>query len=182
VLLSDKGITDAIALGQVAVVPFDQSRLQPASIDVTLHPMIRVPDPLRQEVDVQWVPEDHTYLQEIDERDGYLLDPGEFILASTSERIVLDTWHAARAEGLSSLGRLGLAVHVTAGWIDPGFEGNVTLEIVNHASWSVRLRRGMRIAQFAFFRMDSRSMWPYYIKGHYMLQKGPVESRYRMKQ
>lgn len=177
-LLSDGEIQTLIEGKQIGIAPFHPECLNPASVDLTLHPTIRVPNILTEHIDVAAVPEGYTDLVTMGES-GWRLDPGDFILASTTEVVELPDDLVARVEGKSSIGRLGLAVHVTAGYVDPGFRGQVTLEIANLAPWSILLRPHMRIAQIAFTRMQEPSLAPYGQVGHYANQVGPTESRYR---
>lgn len=156
--------------------------LNPASYDLTLSSVIRRVKDLPYEMDVVEIPSEHTYLYVIDDR-GFQLKPFEFILAASNEIITLPQDLAARVEGKSSLGRIGLAVHITAGFIDPGFHGSITLEVVNLLGKHIRLRKNMRIAQIAFMPMFHPPEMGYEVKGHYQntgLDGNPVESRYRM--
>lgn len=179
-LLSDRDIATRIETEELGLWPFDQARLQPASVDLTLAGTLRVPEPGVRYLDVERVPESHTRLAEMKDG-GWLLRPGAFVLGSTVERISLPRDLSARVEGKSSVGRLGLAIHVTAGFIDPGFIGQVTLEIVNHAPWEIMLRENMPIAQLCLFAMSSPVARSYGQAGnHYQEQRGPTESRYRM--
>lgn len=178
-LLSDHEITTMVEGRHIGIAPFHPECVNPASVDLTLHPMLRVPSILCEQIDVADVPEGYTDPQEIHPDLGYRLDPGEFVLASTTEVIDLPDDITARVEGKSSIGRLGIAIHVTAGYIDPGFRGQVTLEIANLAPWSIVLRPHMRIAQIAFTRMSAPAEQPYGKVGHYAGQVGPTESRYR---
>jgi len=163
------------------ISPFDPQRLQPASVDLLLAQYVRtmnIPD--AGEIDVADVPEGHTALAEIGE-DGWLMKPGDFLLGSTVERVTLPGGLAASVEGKSSLGRLGLTVHVTAGFIDPGFSGQITLEIANLSGLPIRLRRLMPIAQLCLIPMSAVPARPYGHAGnHYQGQHGPTESRYEM--
>ncbi|MGA5598374.1 dCTP deaminase [Streptomyces cellulosae] len=167
--------------GHLDISPYDPARLQPASVDLLLDQFVRILDvPASGEIDVADVPEGHTTLHEIGE-DGWLMQPGDFLLGSTVERVTLPGGLAARVEGKSSLGRLGLTVHVTAGFIDPGFTGQITLEIANLSGVPVRLRRLMPIAQLCLIPMRAVPTRPYGQAGnHYQDQYGPTESRYRM--
>src|SRR3954469_397964 len=149
-LLSDGDIRWVIEREEIGVWPWDDEYLQPASLDVRLHPLLRVPKLNVTRIDLGNVPEGHTELCEIDENDGYVLGPGAFVLASTLEQFEIGPKYVARVEGKSSLARLGLTVHVTAGFVDPGFAGHITLEIVNLGPWEIVLRRGAAIAQVAF--------------------------------
>lgn len=184
-MLSDGEITTAINGKWIGYTPYEEKYLNPASIDMTLHEMIREPRHFRlsglafPEIDMREVPLDHTVPMKINEP-GHVIKPGEFVLACTNERIELPADIVARVEGKSSVGRVGLAVHITAGFIDPGFEGQITLEIGNLGPWPIRLHAGMRIAQIAFQRMAEPAVVPYGNKGHYQGQVGPVESRYKI--
>lgn len=180
-LLPDHEIETMVRGGAIGITPFHPECLNPASVDLTLHPAIRVPSLLCEHIDVAEVPEGYSDPYFMDEHNGYRLDPGDFILASTSEIVHIPDDMVARVEGKSSIGRLGMAVHVTAGYIDPGFKGQVTLEIANLAPWSIVLRSHMRIAQIAFTRMSSPSASPYSAVGHYTDQLGATESRFRYK-
>lgn len=161
------------------VDPFHADRVQPASYDLTLHPEVLVPVSAPVAVDLRDVdPREYMRAVSLGE-DGFDLLPGGCLLGSTAERIVCPGDVAARVEGKSSLGRLFLAVHVTAGWIDPGWGGQITLEVVNFGPWTVKLWAGMRIAQVNFTRMESSSATPYGTKrlgSHYQGQIGPTAS------
>lgn len=184
-MLSDGEITTAIEGKWIGYTPYDDKYLNPASIDMTLHENIRLPRHFHlsktayPEIDMREVRPDHTEVWRIPE-DGYVLEPRHFMLACTNERVVLPSDIVARVEGKSSIGRVGLAVHITAGFIDPGFEGEITLEVGNLGPWPIRLYRDMRIAQIAFQRMSEPAVVPYGQKGHYQGQVGPVESRYHI--
>lgn len=178
-LLSDIDIHSAIQTRAIQITPYNHDQLNPASYDVTLDHRIRVPNYKVKNIDLAAVTPGHTDLVEIDEELGYVLHPGGFLLASTAEYFRVGPGTVARVEGKSSVGRLGLTVHVTAGYIDPGFSGNITLEIVNHAPWSITLRRGVRIAQIAFEHLLSAPQKDYTQTGSYCGQSGPTESRYR---
>lgn len=180
-MLSDQGILAAIDSGAIAVDPFDPSRLQPASIDLTLSPDVRWPNSGYTRLDVANLPEGHTVadpFREIAETQGILLMPGAVLLACTAETVRLGRMHVGRVEGKSSLARLWLSVHVTGGFIDPGFEGQVTLEVVNHAPWALMLHPGMPICQIAFDRLDTMPRKTYERTGRYQGQAGPTESRF----
>jgi dCTP deaminase len=173
-LMADVDVEKAIAKGHLEIEPFNPKQLGPASYDVTLDHRYRRPTEGVSAIDVRNVPAGHTRLVQTG---PIVLRQHDFILASTVEKIRVGEGFAVRVEGRSSLGRLGLLVHVTAGFIDPGFEGNVTLEIVNLAPWSIELVPGMRIAQLGFYNMTRRSRQTYGAKGHYQDQEGPTESR-----
>lgn len=180
-LAPDFYIRNLIESRQVLVEPFEPRMLQPASLDLRLHALIRRPRFELRHIDIAQVPEDHTELVDSADNDGrIMLGPGEFILGCTAERVALPAQYAARVEGKSSLARLGVAVHVTGGFIDPGFDGQITLEIANLAPWAVTLRAGMPIAQIALQQMADKPHRLYATKGHYQGQSGPTESRYRL--
>lgn len=179
-MLADWQITERLTKGDLDISPFDPERVQPASVDLLLDQHVR-DMPGWQEIDVAHVPQGHTRLAEISES-GWLLRPGDFLLGCTLERVTLPPDLAARVEGKSSLGRLGLTVHVTAGFIDPGFSGQITLEIANLSGKPIRLRRMMPIAQLCLIPMAAVPERPYGSAGnHYQNQFGPTESRYEMR-
>ncbi len=190
-MLADFEIRKANHDGLITIEPWVEERLQPVSYDLTLFKDLRVPrgdvhtiNPgMENTPDTKYygeVPANHPYttLREIPAT-GYRLGPGEFLLASTEEEVILSSHIAARVEGKSSLGRLGLAVHITAGFIDPGFGGQITLEIFNAAPWSVMLYPGMPIAQIVFTPVSAPER-DYTRTGHYCGQRGPTESRYTL--
>lgn len=175
-LLHDAGLTAAMASGAININPYDSTRLQPSSIDLTLDFRFRVFAVLPELIDLK---EDNSEIMELIEvapDDFYDLMPGEFVLASTAETVALNNRHAARVEGKSSLGRLGLLVHATAGFIDPGFYGNVTLELCNLTQSTLRLYPGMPVAQLCVFEMQGPADSVYH--GKYSGQMGPTASRY----
>jgi dCTP deaminase len=175
-MLSDFEIKKGIETGLIGIRPFNELQLQPVSYDLTLHPVVRVPDPYVTRVNPfegSW-PYSYTIKRQAADT---ILRPGDFLLASTAETVHLDPTIAARVEGKSSLGRLGVAVHITAGFIDPGFVGQITLEVKNVSSWEIPLQPGMRIAQIVFDQVSAPEA-DYSKKGHYQGQQGPTESRY----
>lgn len=178
-MLSDTSIWTALHHGSIIVEPIDDldKRLQPASLDVRLGTQFLVPRRHRLEYIDPKV--DSTGLWDTrDVEDGgyFVLHPGEFVLATTVEHVQLPSNIASRVEGKSSVGRLGVLVHSTAGFIDPGFVGQVTLEIFSVSSLPTRLYPGMPIAQLAFFQLDAHAENPY--DGKYSGQTGPQASRY----
>lgn len=180
-LLSDRDIRAEIASGRVVLDPYDPEMVQPASVDVRLDRFFRLFDNHKYPVidPAQDQPE-LTRLVEAAPGDPFVLHPGEFVLAATFEAITLPDDVAARLEGKSSLGRLGLLTHSTAGFIDPGFTGHVTLELSNVATLPITLWPGMKIGQFCFFRMSSAAEQPYGqgARGsRYQGQRGPTASR-----
>lgn len=173
-ILSDYDIQSYQRLMEGGLVdPFNTDQLNPASYDLRLHYMTRwfTDEPLDiMDVGGHTVPH---------EDESFTLEPGEFILGCTQEEISLPMDLAARVEGKSSLGRLGLMIHVTAGYIDPGFSGQITLEIKNTNKVPLTLYTGMRIGQIAFERMNSAPIRGYDQTGRYQGQMGPTESRYK---
>lgn len=179
-LLSDHEIIREVGAGEIGIEPFEPNHVNPASYDLTLAPEIAQAFTGTKALDVRRIEPGYTYRHTIDPEDGFVLRPGQFLLATSDEYVRIPRMLAARAEGKSSLGRIGLTIHVTAGYIDPGFEGQVTLEIVNHLPRPIILRAGMRIAQLAFFRMSHTPNNVYGVAGHYQGQRGPTESRFSM--
>ena len=184
VILSDRTIREQIASGRIVIDPFDDALVQPSSVDVRISNLFRVfRNHTRGVIDVKL---DTTALTELVEmpEDGsepFMLHPGEFALGSTMERIALADDLVSRIEGKSSLGRLGLLIHSTAGFIDPGFNGHITLELANVASLPITLYPGMKIGQVSFMHMTTPADQPYGkgAKGSkYQGQRGPTPSRY----
>jgi dCTP deaminase len=180
-LLSDRDIKAELDSGQIALDPYAPEMLQPASIDVRLDRLFRVFENHRYpHIDPAEDQFELTRLVEPDGDDPFILHPGEFVLGSTFESITLGDAIAARLEGKSSLGRLGLLTHSTAGFIDPGFSGHVTLELSNVATLPIKLYPGMKIGQFCFFRLSSPAENPYGSASYgsrYQGQRGPTPSR-----
>lgn len=180
-LLSDKDIRTEIDLGRVSIAPFDPAMIQPSSIDVRLDRFFRVFENHRYpHIDPSEEQPDLTRLVEPEGDEAFILHPGEFVLASTYEVITLPDDVASRLEGKSSLGRLGLLTHSTAGFIDPGFSGHVTLELSNVATLPIKLYPGMKIGQLCLFRLSSPSEHPYgsaRYSSRYQGQRGPTPSR-----
>lgn len=181
VLLSDKDIRSEIEGERVDLDPFDPSMVQPSSVDVRLDRYFRVFENHRYpHIDPAEEQPDLTRLVETDADAAFILHPGEFVLASTFEMITLPEDIAARLEGKSSLGRLGLLTHSTAGFIDPGFSGHVTLELSNVATLPIKLWPGMKIGQLCFFKLTSPAEHPYGSSRYgsrYQGQRGPTPSR-----
>ncbi|WP_380277455.1 dCTP deaminase [Kitasatospora purpeofusca] len=180
-LLSDKDIRAEIDNGRVVIDPFDPAMVQPSSIDVRLDRFFRVFENHRYpHIDPSEEQPDLTRLVEPEGDEAFILHPGEFVLASTYEVITLPDDVASRLEGKSSLGRLGLLTHSTAGFIDPGFSGHVTLELSNVATLPIKLYPGMKIGQLCLFRLSSPSEHPYGSQRYgsrYQGQRGPTPSR-----
>lgn len=180
-LLSDRDIRAELESGHVGLDPYNPDMVQPASIDVRLDRYFRVFENHRYpHIDPAAEQPGLTRLIETTGDEPFVLHPGEFVLASTHERITLPDDVASRLEGRSSLGRLGLLTHSTAGWIDPGFTGHVTLELSNTATLPIKLWPGMKIGQLCLFRLSSRAEYPYGSTAYgsrYQDQRGPTPSR-----
>jgi dCTP deaminase len=181
VLLSDRDLLTEIDNKRVAIEPFDPEMIQPSSIDVRLDRMFRVFENHKYpHIDPSIEQADLTRLIEPDGDDPFILHPGEFVLGSTLEVVSLPDDLAGRLEGKSSLGRLGLLTHSTAGFIDPGFSGHITLELSNAATLPIKLFPGMKIGQLCLFRLSSPADHPYGSNkygSHYQGQRGPTASR-----
>ena len=180
-LLSDRDIRTAVDAGDIRLDPWDPAMVQPASVDVRLDKYFRVFENHRYpSIDPSIEQPELTRLLEVDGGEAFVLHPGEFVLASTYETVTLGPAVAARLEGKSSLGRLGLLTHSTAGFIDPGFSGHVTLELSNMATLPVKLWPGMKIGQLCFFELTSPAEHPYgspQYSSRYQGQRGPTPSR-----
>ena len=179
-VLSDGAIRRLIDAGRIGIDPFDPDLMQPSSLDVRADRYFRVFRNSRYPyIDVTRAQEDLTELVEVNDSEPFILHPGEFVLGSTLERVTLPDDLVARLEGKSSLGRLGLLIHSTAGFIDPGWDGHVTLELSNVANLPIALYFGMRIGQISFFRMSSPVERPYGSKelgSKYQGQREPTAS------
>lgn len=180
-LLSDRDILTAVEVGDIALDPWDPAMVQPSSVDVRLDKFFRVFENHRYSViDPSVEQPDLTRVIEVEAEEAFVLHPGEFVLGATFEQVCLSDAIAARLEGKSSLGRLGLLTHSTAGFIDPGFHGHVTLELSNMATLPIRLWPGMKVGQLCFFRLTSPAMHPYGSAAYgsrYQGQRGPTASR-----
>ncbi|MFW6772968.1 dCTP deaminase [Nocardioides sp. CPCC 205120] len=180
-LLSDRDIQAEIEAGRVSLDPFEAAMVQPSSVDVRLDRFFRVFDNhLHAHIDPAEDQPDLTREVEVTGDEPFILHPGEFVLGSTYEVVGLPDDVAARLEGKSSLGRLGLLTHSTAGFIDPGFAGHVTLELANVANLPIKLWPGMKIGQLCFFRLSSAAEHPYgsaRYGSRYQGQRGPTPSR-----
>ena len=181
VLLSDRDIRAELDSERILLDPYEPAMIQPSSIDVRLDRYFRLFDNHKYPViDPSVDQPDLTRLVEVTGDESLVLHPGEFILGSTYEAVTLPDDIAARLEGKSSLGRLGLLTHSTAGFIDPGFTGHVTLELSNVATLPIMLWPGMKIGQMCFFRLSSPSEHPYgsdVYGSRYQGQRGPTASR-----
>lgn len=180
-LLSDRDIRSELDSGRIGLDPLDLDMVQPSSVDVRLDRFFRLFDNHKyQHIDPAMDQPDLTRLVEVDSSEAFVLHPGEFVLGATFEVVSLPDDVAARLEGKSSLGRLGLLTHSTAGFIDPGFSGHVTLELSNVATLPITLWPGMKIGQLCFFRLTSPAEHPYGSEKYgsrYQGQRGPTASR-----
>ncbi len=180
-LLSDRDIRAQLDSGRVVLEPYEPGMIQPSSIDVRLDKFFRLFDNHKYTViDPSLDQPELTRLVEVEPDKAFVLHPGEFVLGSTYESVTLPDDVAARLEGKSSLGRLGLLTHSTAGFIDPGFSGHVTLELSNVATLPITLWPGMKIGQLCFFQLSSPAEEPYGSSRYgsrYQGQRGPTASR-----
>jgi dCTP deaminase len=180
-LLSDRDIRASIESGRIGLDPLDMSLIQPSSMDVRLDRFFRLFDNHKYPfIDPREQQDDLTRFVEVAQDEAFILHPGEFVLGSTFEFVTLGNDIAARLEGKSSLGRLGLLTHSTAGFVDPGFQGHVTLELSNTATLPIKLWPGMKIGQLCFFQLSSESENPYgsaKYGSRYQGQRGPTASR-----
>ena len=180
-LMSDRDIRASIEAGQIGLEPLELGLLQPSSIDVRLDRFFRLFDNHKHPfIDPATQQDDLTRFVEVKSDEAFILHPGEFVLGSTFEFVTLPDDIAARLEGKSSLGRLGLLTHSTAGFVDPGFKGHVTLELSNVATLPIKLWPGMKIGQLCFFKLTSPSEFPYgsdKYSSRYQGQRGPTASR-----
>jgi dCTP deaminase len=181
-VLSDRTIRRLLAEGRIGIEPYAEELLQPSSVDVRVDRLFRVFRNSRYPfIDVKREMEDLTELVEVDPEEAFILHPGEFVLGSTLERITLPDDLVARLEGKSSLGRLGLLIHSTAGFIDPGWDGHVTLELSNVANLPITIYYGMKIGQLSFVQLSEPAEHPYgtgTLGSKYQGQVGPTPSRY----
>ncbi len=181
-ILSDRSLRESIATGRIVVDPFDPATVQPSSIDVRVDRMFRVfRNHTASVLDVKLDLSGLTELIEVEPEGVFMLHPGEFALGSTLERVTVPDDLVARIEGKSSLGRLGLLIHSTAGFIDAGFDGHVTLELANVASLPITIYPGMKIGQISFMQMTTPADEPYgtgATGSKYQGQRGPTPSRY----
>lgn len=180
-LLSDRDIRASLEAGDIVLDPWDDAMLQPSSVDIRLDRFFRVFENHRYpHIDPAADQSDLTREVATEGVEAFILHPGEFVLGSTYEVVGLGDSLAARVEGKSSLGRLGLLTHATAGFVDPGFTGHVTLELANVATLPIKLYPGMKIGQLCFFRLTSPAEHPYGSVAYgsrYQGQRGPTPSR-----
>jgi dCTP deaminase len=183
-VLSDRSIREEIESGRLVFDPYDPSLVQPSSVDVRVDRQFRVFHNSRHPyIDVRKPMEDLTELVEVTDSEPFVLHPGEFVLGQTLERVSLPDDLVARLEGKSSIGRLGLLIHSTAGFVDPGFSGNLTLELSNVANLPITIYHGMPIGQISFMRMDGPVEHPYGSEetgSKYQGQAEPTPSRYHL--
>jgi dCTP deaminase len=182
VILSDRTIREALTAGRIVIDPFDEACLQPSSIDVKVSNLFRVfRNHTTAIIDVKKDLTDLTELVEMPGDEPFVLHPGEFVLGSTLERVAIANDLVARVEGKSSLGRLGLLIHSTAGFIDAGFDGHITLELSNVANLPITIYPSMKIGQVSFMTMTTPADKPYGSGARgskYQGQRGPTPSRY----
>ena len=181
-ILSDRDILEGIRAGRIGIDPFDSRDVQPSSVDLHVDRYFRTFHNARYPyIDVKKPMDGLTELIDVKEDEPFILHPGEFVLGSTLEYVTLPDDLVARLEGKSSLGRLGLLIHSTAGYVDPGFEGHLTLELSNVANLPITIYPGMKIGQISFFRLTSPAEHPYGSKkagSKYQGQRGPTPSRF----
>jgi dCTP deaminase len=178
-ILSDRTIREQIDAGRIVIDPFDPACVQPSSVDLHVDAEFRVFRNNRYPfIDVKQE-QDLTELVEVKPDEPFILHPGEFVLGSTLERVSIPDDLVARLEGKSSLGRLGLLIHSTAGYVDPGWDGFLTLELSNVANLPITLYPGMKIGQISFFQLTTAAETPYGSAGNkYQNQQGPTASRF----
>jgi dCTP deaminase len=181
-ILSDRSILEEIKAGRIEIDPFDEACIQPSSIDLHVDRKFRTFHNARYPfIDVKKEMPELTELIEVEGKNPFILHPGEFVLGSTLERVRLPHDLVARLEGKSSLGRLGLLIHSTAGYVDPGWDGYLTLELSNVANLPITIYPGMKIGQISFFRLTSPAEHPYGSRDRgskYQGQRGPTASRF----
>jgi dCTP deaminase len=181
-ILSDRSIREELAAGRVVIDPLGAGAIQPSSVDLHVDRWFRLfRNHTMRVIDVREPQEELTELVEVAEGEALILHPGEFVLGSTLERVALPDDLVARLEGKSSLGRLGLLIHSTAGFVDAGFDGHLTLELSNVANLPITVYPGMKIGQISFLRMTTPADAPYGTSGvgsKYQHQRGPTPSRY----
>jgi dCTP deaminase len=181
-ILSDRSIREELEAGRIEIEPFDEACVQPSSVDLHVDAQFRVFANSRYPyIDVKKEMPDMTEVVAVPAGEAFILHPGEFVLGSTLERVRLPDDMVARLEGKSSLGRLGLLIHSTAGYVDPGWDGYLTLELSNVANLPITIYPGMKIGQISFFRLTTAADVPYGSEGtrsKYQGQRGPTASRF----
>ena len=180
-VLSDRTIKEELAASRLVIEPLDEANIQPASIDLQLDRVFRIFRVTRRPfVDVRQPMDDLKALVTIENEEPFIIQPGTFVLGSTLEYVTLPDDIVARVDGRSSLGRLGLLVHATAGYVDPGWTGKLTLELSNQSQMPIALYYGMKISQISFLRMSTPVDRPYgseSLASKYQGQTGPTPSR-----
>lgn len=181
-ILSDKSIAEALENGEIVIDPLGEEAMQPSSVDLRVDRLFRVfRNDTTPYIDPKRAQEDLTELVEVEGDGAFILHPGEFVLGSTLERVALGASLVARLEGKSSLGRLGLLIHSTAGFVDAGWDGHLTLELSNVANLPIAIYPGMKIGQISFLQMTTEAGTPYGASSagsKYKGQQGPTPSRY----
>lgn len=181
-ILSDRTIREQVAAGRIIIEPYDPAAVQPSSVDLRLdHRFVVFRNHTFSHIDVKANLEALTTTVEASDDDPFILHPGEFVLGSTAERVAIPADLVGRIEGKSSLGRLGLLIHTTAGFVDAGWDGQLTLEFSNVASLPITLYPGMKIGQVSFIQMSTPADNPYgqsVLGSKYQGQVGPRPSRY----
>ena len=181
-ILSDRSSREELAAGRIVIDPLNEDAIQPSSVDLHCDSLFRVfRNDTTPYIDPKQSQEDLTELVEVKEDGAFILHPGEFVLGSTLELVALPDDLVARLEGKSSLGRLGLLIHSTAGFVDAGWDGHLTLELSNVATLPIALYPGMKIGQISFLRMTTPADNPYgsgATGSKYQGQRGPTPSRY----
>ena len=181
-ILSDVSIREALAEGRIIIEPLDEGSIQPSSVDLHVDRYFRVfRNDTTPYIDPKQSQENLTELVEVTDEGAFILHPGEFVLGSTFERVALPDDLVSRLEGKSSLGRLGLLIHSTAGFVDAGWDGHLTLELSNVANLPIAIYPGMKIGQISFFEMTTPAAAPYgsaSMGSKYQGQRGPTPSRY----
>lgn len=181
-ILSDVSIRKALADGRIVIDPLDDACIQPSSVDLHVDRYFRVfRNDTTPYIDPKEPQENLTELVEVVDDNAFILHPGEFVLGSTHERVKLPDDLVARLEGKSSLGRLGLLIHSTAGFVDAGWDGHLTLELSNVANLPIAIYPGMKIGQISFLQMTTPADQPYgstSMGSKYQGQRGPTPSRY----
>ena len=180
-IFSDRSIKEAIDTGRIEIDPYEASFVQPSSVDLRVDRVFRVFENHKyQHIDPRTHQPELTKEVEVKPDGHFVLHPGEFVLGSTFERVRLATDIVARLEGKSSLGRLGLLIHSTAGFVDPGFDGYLTLELANVANLPITIYPEMKIGQISFYQMSTDADHPYgsgEAGSKYQGQRGPTASR-----
>ncbi len=180
-IFSDRTIKAAIEAGRIEIDPFEPEFVQPSSVDLRVDRLFRVFENHKYpHIDPRSAQPDLTTLVEVDGDEPFILHPGEFVLGATLERVRLGNDIVARLEGKSSLGRVGLLIHSTAGFVDPGFDGYLTLELSNVANLPIAIYPGMKIGQISFYQLSTDADHPYGSNAagsKYQGQRGPTPSR-----